>query len=147
METSIRRLLNTRRPIAWSERSLSGKFSSRWSKLWELYITKTSCIVISKVPMFSCKRMETQNLVIWTSLRLLKKDFYTHRLVHHIMRVLRSGKTSPTAQRVIFGLSVAFYTRCVHLNHPSELTTWTVFTNAFWKDHIHLLTGNTRKSW
>ena len=112
MAISIKRSSSTKKLTKWWERKASGASLSRCARHSELCTSVISCIETWRVQMSSYRSMGALSSAISMCLRSLRRVFSTRRQERHIMPVPRSGKTSLTEPRAIFGRWDASCTRC-----------------------------------
>lgn len=111
MEICSRKLCSTRRRRLCLRRRRFGKFLLAWCEVWKLFTICRFCIVISSRQMFFLLHTAMPFLAIWMSVKLLRKDLVTLKLVRHTMLLRKYGEMSRTIRNLIFGLWAVFCLR------------------------------------
>ena len=128
MEIFSRKLQDIKKSKRICARKISGASLYRLSRVWRPFTILTFSTGIWRVQIYFWTRMELPNLAIWMSPRLPSEAFFTLKLVHPIMLVLKFGVINLTTWRVTFGHLAASFMSQLRLGHPLELTTWQAFT-------------------
>jgi hypothetical protein len=129
MKMSIRKSSSYKKENRCFLRIPSGRFSFRSLVASIFCIRLTYFTVIWSVRMYFCQRKPMRNLVISMCQKLRSRVYFTLRPARLTMPHPRSGKINHTITKVIFGPSVASFTRWQRLSPHSEPQIWTVCIN------------------
>jgi hypothetical protein len=80
-------------------------------------------------------------------LKLLKKDYFIHRLVRLTMPHRKCGKIYRMIANLIFGHWDVFFTKWSHWSHPLEPRIWMDYLKESQKVSIHQLVLNIQKNY
>ena len=126
--TCSKKSVTTRNARPTSKRRRSGTSLYRLSGACELSTCGAFCTGIWRAQTCSCSKTCRRSLAILTSRKLWRRAWATRRQALRTTRVLRSGATSRTTARAIFGHSAASCTRCAPWSRRSGPMTCRAFT-------------------
>ena len=147
VETCTTRSCPIRKRVIICLREKSGTFSFRLLEDCKHFMTWKLFIEISSVLTSSWQRMVWSSLETWMSQRLQREACYRLKLELHTTHHQKFGKISHTTQRVIYGVPVVFFMRCVLLILPLEQTAWMSCARKYARAYTLLFQQLTQLIW